>query len=249
MATAFRHIEPEPGPAFELELEHDHPCFGCAVRKISLCGILDGDELRDYRRTGSNVRLGVDEPLFFEGDPADAVFTVTSGALRLSKLLADGRRQIAGFLYPGDFLGLTVEDVHLFTAEAVVPSELCRFSRPRFERFLEEHPHMERKLFAVAAHELAAARLQVVLLGRKTATEKVVSFLLSLASRCRKHGRLADSVELPMTRTDIADYLGLRIETVSRELSALKSKQMIRLTGMHSLQLLNKPALEALAEG
>jgi CRP/FNR family transcriptional regulator len=249
MATAFRHIEPEPAPAFELELEHDHPCFGCAVRKISLCGILDGDELRDYRRTGSNVRLRVDEPLFFEGDPADAVFTVTSGALRLSKLLANGRRQIAGFLYPGDFLGLTVEDVHLFTAEAVVASELCRFSRSRFERFLEEHPLMERKLFAVAAHELAAARLQVVLLGRKTATEKVVSFLLSLASRCRKHGRLADSVELPMTRTDIADYLGLRIETVSRELSALKAKQMIRLTGMHSLQLLNKPALEALAEG
>jgi CRP/FNR family transcriptional regulator len=247
MAPAFRVIAPEPD--YELDLEQDHPCVGCAVRNVSLCGILDSDELREYRRSGSNVRLGVGEPLFFEGDPADAVFTVTSGALRLSKLLADGRRQIAGFLYPGDFLGLTVEDVHLFTAEAVVPSELSRFSRPRFERFLDDHPHMERNLFAVAAHVLAAARLQVVLLGRKTATEKVVSFLLSLASRCRKQGRLADNVELPMTRTDIADYLGLRIETVSRELSALKAKQMIRLTGMHSLQLLNKPALEALAEG
>lgn len=249
MATAFRRIEPEPGPEFELQLEQDHPCFGCAVRKVSLCGILDSDELREYRHSGSNVQLGVGEPLFFEGDPANAVFTVTTGALRLSKLLADGRRQIAGFLYPGDFLGLTVEDVHLFTAEAVVPSQLCRFSRPRFEAFLAAHPHMERKLFAVAAHELAAARLQVVLLGRKTATEKVVSFLLSLASRCRKHGRLADTVEVPMSRADIADYLGLRIETVSREISALKARQMIRLTGVHTLQLLDKPALEALAEG
>ena len=225
MATAFRHVEPEP--AFELELEHDHPCFGCAVRKISLCGILDSDELREYRRTGSNVQLDAGEPLFFEGDPADAVFTVTTGALRLSKLLSDGRRQIAGFLYPGDFLGLTVEDVHLFTAEAVVPSGLCRFSRSRFQRFLETHPHMERKLFAVAAHELAAARLQVVLLGRKTATEKVVSFLLSLASRCRKHGRLADCVELPMTRTDIADYLGVTIETLSRSITDLERSGLI----------------------
>ena len=247
MATAFREIEPHS--AVELQLEHDHPCFGCAVRKVSLCGILDSNDLREYRRTGSNVRLGAGDPLFFEGDPADAVFTVTTGALRLSKLLADGRRQIAGFLYPGDFLGLTVEEVHLFTAEAIVPSELCRFSRARFERFLGDHPQMERRLFAVAAHELAAARLQVVLLGRKTATEKVVSFLLSLASRCRKQGRLADNVDLPMTRTDIADYLGLRIETVSRELSSLKAKQMIRLTGVHSFELLNKSALEALAEG
>ncbi|MEO7504266.1 MAG: cyclic nucleotide-binding domain-containing protein [Sphingomicrobium sp.] len=236
-------IDVQPG------LKQDHPCFGCAVREISLCGVLDNDELLEYRRTGSTVSLESGKPLFFEGDPADAVFTITTGALRLSKLLADGRRQIAGFLFPGDFLGLTVEDVHLFTAEAVVPSELCRFSRPRFERFLDEHPHMGRRLFAVAAHELAAARLQVVLLGRKTATEKVVSFLLWLASRCRKHGYLADDVELPMTRTDIADYLGLRIETVSRELSGLRARHMIKLTGMHSLQLLNKPALQALAEG
>jgi CRP/FNR family transcriptional regulator len=241
MATAMIDIQPILG--------RDHPCFGCAVRQISLCGILDDEELGAYRRTGSTVVLQNGQPLFFEGDAADAVFTITKGTIRLSKLLSDGRRQIAGFLFPGDFLGLTVEDTHLFTAEAVGPAELCRFQRARFETFLDAHPRMERRLFALAAHELAAARLQVVMLGRKTATEKVVSFLLMIGSKCRRDGGLADEIDLPMTRSDIADYLGLRIETVSREISALKVRQLIRLTGTHSIKLLDKPALEALAEG
>lgn len=241
MATAVLEIQPE--------LEQDHPCFGCAVRKISLCGILESDALRAFRRTGNGVHLAPGEPLFFEGDPADAVFTLTSGSVRLSKLLADGRRQIAGFLFPGDFLGLTVNDAHLFTAESIEPAELCRFPRARFEAFLDDHPQMERRLFALAAHELAASRLQVVLLGRKTATERVASFLLMLASRCRHEGAVVDEIRLPMTRTDIADFLGLRIETVSRELTLLKTQRLIRITGTHSIQLLDKAALKALAEG
>ena len=103
-------------------------------------------------------------------------------------------------------------------------------------------------MYAIAAHELFAARQQVVLLGRKTATEKVVSFLLMIADRCRKKGGLADEIELPMTRTDIADYLGLRIETVSRELSALKAQRLVQFTGTHEVRLLEKARLRALAE-
>lgn len=240
MATAVIDVRPE--------LEQDHPCFGCSVREIALCGILESEELRLFRETGRSVKLDAGETLFMEGDPPVAIYTITEGAIRLSKLLSDGRRQIAGFLFAGDFLGLTVEEAHLFTAEAIVPSVLCRFTRPRFEAFLDEHPQMERRLFAIVAHELAAARQQVVLLGRKTATEKVVSFLLMLGSRCRRHGGLADEIDVPMTRTDIADYLGLRIETVSRELSALKAAQLIRLTGTHSIRLVAKANLEALAQ-
>lgn len=241
MATAVKEVQPE--------LEQDHPCFACAVRQISVCGVLESDELRGFKAIGTTVQLAAGETLFMEGDPPAAVYTLTSGAMRLSKLLSDGRRQIAGFLFGGDFLGLTVEDAHLFTAEAIGDSVVCRFPRARFEAFLEEHPQMERRLFAIAAHELAAARQQLVLLGRKTATEKVVSFLLMLGSRCRNEGGLADEVAVPMTRTDIADYLGLRIETVSRELTALKTSRLIRLTGTHALRLLDKPRLQAMAEG
>lgn len=231
------------------ERDERHPCFGCAVREISLCGVLESEELRAYKQTGSTVRYDAGATIFFEGDPAESVYTLTSGTLRLSKLLPDGRRQIAGFIFPGNFLGITMEEEHAFTAEAITPAELCRFARPRFETYLRDHPQMERRLYALVAHELAAARQQVVLLGRKTATERVISFLLMLGSRCRKEGGLADELTLPMSRADIADYLGLRIETVSRELSALKAARLIQLAGGHSVRLLEKRRLEELAEG
>ena len=230
-------------------LEAEHPCFGCAVRQISICGVLASDELRQFRQSGTTVVHGEGATIFFEGDPADSVYTLTSGTLRLSKLLPDGRRQIAGFIFPGDFLGLTMEDEHAFTAEAITDAKLCRFPRHRFDAFLEEHPHLERRLYALAAHELAAARQQVVLLGRKTAAERVISFLLMLASRCRKEGGNADEVFLPMSRSDIADYLGLRIETVSRELSALKAARLIQMIDTHRIRLLDPERLEELAEG
>ena len=136
-----------------------------------------------------------------------------------------------------------------YTAEAITESELCRFPRRRFDRFLEEHPHMERRLYTLAAHELSAARQQVVLLGRKTAAERVISFILMLGSRCRREGGFAEEVNLPMSRCDIGDYLGLRIETVSRELSALKAERLITLVDTHTIRLLDPEELEARAEG
>ena len=128
-------------------------------------------------------------------------------------------------------------------------SHACQFPRARFDAFVDTHPQLERHLYAIAAHELAAARQQVVLLGRKTATEKVASFLLMLAKgpACRMPG--GDEIFLPMSRSDIADYLGLRIETVSRELSALKADRLIQLTSTHSVRLVDRDRLHALAEG
>ena len=182
---------------------------------------------------------------------ATHVYNLTSGVMRLSKLLPDGRRQIAGFLFPGDFLGITMEDEHAFTAEAITPLKLCQFSRARFDAFVDTHPRLERRLYAIAAHELAAARQQVVLLGRKTAAERVASFLLMLdARRTSTSGEVLDGdINLPMSRSDIADYLGLRIETVSRELSALKASRLIRLTTTQTIRFVDRERLEQLAEG
>jgi CRP/FNR family transcriptional regulator len=233
------------------ELEAAHPCFDCAVRLQSVCGVLESDELRAFRQSGTTATIEAGQTLFYEGDAATNVFNLTTGTLRLSKLLPDGRRQIAGFVFPGDFLGITMEEEHAFTAEAVTASELCRFPRARFDDFVEAHPHLERRLYALAAHELAAARQQLVLLGRKTAAERVASFLLMLASRADAEGEAeaGDEVVLPMSRNDIADYLGLRIETVSRELSALKAARLIQLTGTHRIRLVDRDRLEELAEG
>ena len=232
-------------------LEAGHPCFDCAVRLQTICGVLASNELREFKTRGTTVTRVAGETIFFEGDVATHVYNLTAGLLRLSKLLPDGRRQIAGFLFAGDFLGITMEDEHAFTAEAITPSKLCQFSRARFDSFVNSHPRLERRLYAIAAHELAAARQQVVLLGRKTAAERVASFLLMLdARRTESSGEVLNGdINLPMSRSDIADYLGLRIETVSRELSALKASRVIRLTSIQSVRFVDRERLARLAEG
>lgn len=230
------------------ELERGHPCFDCAVRELAVCGVLESSALRAFKESGPTVDYSAGDTVVFEADRAANVFSLTSGLLRLSKLLPDGRRQIAGFLFPGDFLGITMEEEHAFTAEAVMPSALCKFPRRQFDDFIETHPALERRLYAVAAHELAAARQQLVLLGRKTATERLASFLLMLAGRCHSTGDCED-IGFPMSRADIADYLGLRIETVSREISALKSSRVIQLTSRQSFRIVDRARLEQLAEG
>lgn len=229
-------------------LEQGHPCFECVVRDLAVCGALESAALRSFKESGSAVRYDIGETVVFEADQAANVYSLTSGLLRLSKLLPDGRRQIAGFLFPGDFLGITLEEEHAFTAEAVAPSTLCKFPRRQFDEFASSHPALEHRLYAVAAHELAAARQQLVLLGRKTAKERIASFLLMLAGRCHSVG-VADEIQLPMSRADIADYLGLRIETVSREISALKAARVIQLTSTQLFRIISRDQLEHLAEG
>jgi len=239
MATAAQSLPP---------IEDDHPCFGCAVRHLAVCGSLESDALREFKANGPSVDYEAGQTVVFEGDRAANVYSLTSGLIRLSKLLPDGRRQIAGFLFPGDFLGITMEEEHAFTAEAVAPSALCRFPRRQFDDFVADHPALERRLYAVAAHELAAARQQLVLLGRKTASERIASFLLMLADRCPSMPA-GDETDFPMSRADIADYLGLRIETVSREITSLKTARVIQLTGRHSFRILDRGRLDQLAEG
>jgi len=230
------------------ELEPDHPCFDCAVRDLAVCGVLESAALRAFKEGAPTAHYEGGDTVVFEADQAANVYSLTSGLLRLSKLLPDGRRQIAGFLFPGDFLGITMEEEHAFTAEAVAPSTLCKFPRRQFDTFISEHPALERRLYAVAAHELAAARQQLVLLGRKTATERIASFLLMLAGRCHSV-RSGEHIGFPMSRADIADYLGLRIETVSREISSLKAARVIQLTGRQSFRIVDRQRLDQLAEG
>lgn len=227
-----------------------HPCMGCEVRSMSMCRVLDCDDLGAMRRLGWSLTLREGQPLFHEGDPATRVFTLTRGALKLYKLLPDGRRQIMGFMFPGDFLGIAVDEEHGFTAEAVADSQLCWFPRNRFGMFAEAHPQLERELYRLAAHELAAAQAQMVLLGRKTATERLASFFLMLLERTEKGGRAsARMIDLPMSRIDIADYLGLTKETVSRMLATLKDRRVVRLDALDRIEILDRATLADLAEG
>ena len=241
LAPALRHEAPLP---------EGHPCLGCEVRSIAVCGVLGCDDLASMRRLGWTLLLRAGQPLFHEGDSATRVFTVTRGALKLYRLLPDGRRQVTGFMFPGDFLGIAVDDEHAFTVEALEDSQLCWFPRSRFGEFAEAHPEMERELYRMAAHELAAAQAQMVLLGRKTAEERLASFFLALLERAEKgSGEAGRIVDLPMGRADIADYLGLTKETVSRVLAVLKNRRSVRLAALNLVEVLDRDALTTIAQG
>lgn len=195
-------------------------------------------------------RLKPEQSAFHEGDPAKRVFMVTQGALKLYTLLADGRRQITGFMFPGDFLGISVDEEYAFTVEALEDTELWWFSRDAFDRFVSENPKVERELYRLAAHELAEAQRQMVLLGRKAAAERLASFFLTLLQRAeRASGQLETAFNLPMSRIDIADYLGLTKETVSRMLAHLRGQGLIRLQSQNRVEVLKRQGLAAIADG
>jgi CRP/FNR family transcriptional regulator len=187
--------------------------------------------------------------IFDEADPAEYVFNITAGAVKAYKLLGDGRRQITGFLFAGDFLGLIQNEAYCYSAEALLPTKLCRFPRRKLEALLVEIPHLEQRLLAMASHELAATQDQMVLLGRKSARERVVSFILMLSDSATRHGRSDDPVFLPMSRSDIADYLGLTTETVSRTFTSLKKQGLIELLDEKQVRLSRMSALREIAEG
>jgi CRP/FNR family transcriptional regulator len=226
-----------------------HPCDICAARSFSACAPLNVDEQRRLAAIMKVVEVPAHRPIFEEAQPADFVFNVTAGAVKLYKLLPDGRRQVTGFLFPGDFLGLVHNDSYAYSAEALTATTLCRFPRRKLEALLDELPKLEQRLLGIASHELAAAQDQIMLLGRKSARERVVSFLLMLSDAAVRRGGAGDIVSIAMGRSDIADYLGLTIETVSRVFTELKTQGLVRLLSEKRAQLLKPRALREIAIG
>ncbi|WFR99373.1 helix-turn-helix domain-containing protein [Rhizobium tumorigenes] len=190
--------------------------------------------------------LDAGDALFWEGDKASHIFEVTEGLFRVCKIIADGRRIITGFLFPGDIIGLSFRNLYLYTAEAVTSARVRRCSRLHFQQAISEDAGLQPKLFAKLCEEMAAAQDHMVLLGRKSAEERLCSFFLMLA---RRHERAAEprmTVDLPMSRQDIADFLGLTIETVSRNITRLTIAGVISPVGRHSIEVrLNRLSLLA----
>ena len=244
MATIDLNRAPVANPMGRL-----NPCAACTVRDMSICQVLDDGELQHLAEIATNMTLDARQPVIDEGEEAAFLFNVTSGTVKLYKLLPDGRRQITGFLYGGDFLGIAMNENYAYSAEAVNKVTLCRFPRPKFENLLTALPNLEKRLLSAASNELVQAQDQMVLLGRKTAKEKIVSFLLSLSTRQETRGGAASPVSLPMSRADIADYLGLTTETVSRTFSTLKRQKNIRLLDGGMVDLPDIEALKDLADG
>jgi CRP/FNR family transcriptional regulator len=214
-----------------------------------MCDVLSDADLSVLAHVAQRISLPAGKIFIEEGDAARYFYDINRGDVRVYKSLADGRRQITGFMGVGHFLGLASGGKYAFTAEAMNEVQLCRFERGAIKAVFDEFPALERRLLDVATHELVIAQDQMLLLGRKSALERVAGFLLSWAENYAHDNSNPVTIPLPMSRMDLADYLGLTIETVSRSLSQLKRDGLIFFADAHAVTLLNRHRLQLLDAG
>jgi CRP/FNR family nitrogen fixation transcriptional regulator len=183
-----------------------------------------------------------DEEIYGEGEPSEYLYQIISGAVRTYKLLSDGRRQIGAFHLPGDVFGLDPGLEHRLTAEAIADTTVRLMPRRGLEKAAASNVQVARNLWTMTASDLRHAEDHMLLLGRKTAMERVATFLLEMDRRLAKAGMMA----LPMCRRDIADYLGLTLETVSRALSQLNDDGILMFSSARQIALRNRQRLSAM---
>lgn len=222
------------------------PCGDCAIRRFSVCAALDKAELGELAHLGRHIHFESCETVFAQEEMTTSFYNLLEGVMRLYKLLPDGRRQIVGFSLPGDFLGLAASARHSLSADAIGPVTVCRFSKAPFARFIEDKAHLLRRINELAIRELNQARDHMVLLGRRSAEEKVATFLIGWRDRLAQLNGPSKTVALQMSRQDIADFLGLTIETVSRTFTKLERDRVIGIMP-GSVCLLDPARAEAMA--
>lgn len=228
-------------------------CADCAVRHRSLCAALDDPGLLTLNRIGQRRHLAAGETLSWAGDEARFCGNLLSGVLKLTASTPDGREQIVGLLYPADFVGAPFPGTTAYTIAAVTPAEICLFPRGAFEHLLADNKAMEHALLQRTIAALDEARARMMMLVRQSAEEKVATFLLDMAARaegrvCRASAGAPPTFDLPLSRGQIADVLGLTIETVSRQMTRLKRAGIIALPGTRAVTIRDVTALRARAE-
>jgi len=214
-------------------------CSLCAIGPLSISGSLQADRICcDLELFAEQVTLPEQGLLLEQDAPANHICVLVDGVVRLSRLLPDGRRQILGFGLPGNVTGFQTGDRYTFSVEAVTPTKACRFPRIGFFDLMNKRPLLARKFFELLAQELSFAQEQIAILGYRSAEKRVASFLMNLRDRWARIVGSEKITPLPMTRQDIADFLGLRVETVSRTISQM-SREMLIETGPGHVRIIN----------
>lgn len=203
-------------------------CIACEARHGGVCGALTPGQLTELSRHASRRTVGPGGEMIGQGEATKNHANIIRGVVKLSKMLADGRQQIVGLQFAPDFLGRPFVRESALSAEAATAIDICAFPHSVIERLMAEAPGLERQLHKQALKELDEAREWMLTLGRKTAQEKVASFLYLIASHVDPEEGTANEFDLPLSRADIADYLGLTIETVSRQITKLRKDGVIR---------------------
>lgn len=221
-------------------------CARCAVRELAVCSSLPPPEADALERHVASIDLKANGELARAGQPRRHAYSVTSGMLRVVRTLPDARRQVVAFVVPGHFVGLSGHDVHRHSIEAVVDSRVCAFAIEGVDALRQRFPAFEHTLLDRACRELDDAHDAMLLLARLSPLERLASFLLRLRQQTAPATDFA-RIALPMGRGDIADHLGLTVETVSRSFTRLREQGVIALPAPHLVEILDPAALSGLA--
>ncbi|WP_176594603.1 Crp/Fnr family transcriptional regulator [Sphingobium sp. EM0848] len=224
-----------------------HYCDQCEVRDQAICADLDEQERTALNRIGRRVSLQAGQTVMWEGDNSTLVANVIEGTLKLSTSTGDGREQIVGVVYASDFIGRPFGARTPHSVTALTDARLCLYPRGAFDGFAREHPKLGHCLLKRTLDDLDRTRAWMLLLGRKNAREKVATLLIDMQRRLRTDR--VGVIELPLSRQQIADVLGLTIETVSRQISELKRLGVIALAGRRGVRICDAARLESMAEG
>ncbi|MEM6940743.1 MAG: Crp/Fnr family transcriptional regulator [Pseudomonadota bacterium] len=218
-------------------------CGSCPIRHRAVCARCDDDELSRLEQIKSYSTIEAGQPIIWRGDALVTFSSIVSGIASLSRTMEDGRTQVVGLLLPSDFIGRPGRAFVDFDVTAVSNVTLCQFRRKPFERLVDEVPHISQRMMEMALDELNAAREWMVLLGRKTAREKIATFLEMIVRRSAVPHHQISRYTLPLTREEIANFLGLTLETISRQLSAMKKEGLVEFEGRRNFVIKDFQAL------
>jgi len=221
-------------------------CTSCKVRPYSFCRCLKEEELKHFAGISSEKNFVDKQNIFLQSDEGKRLYNITEGNVKIFQLLYDGRIQIIGFLYPGDFFGSYKKGKYNYSAQAIGSVMTCEFKEDVLNNHMEENPRLSRELLNMTTNELILAQDRIKVLGKLTATERIANFIVNISKQRARIKWQDNPISLPMSRQDIADYLGLTIATVSREITHLKTSSVIRMLSTNQIYINDKTKLTEL---
>ena len=221
-------------------------CASCKVRPFSFCRCLKEEDLRYFSGISLEKKFSDKQNVFLQSDEGKRLYNITEGNVKIFQLLQDGRIQIIGFLYPGDFFGSYKKGKYNYSAQAIGDVVVCEFKEDVLNNHMDENPALSRELLNMTTNELVLAQDRIKVLGKLTATERVANFISNISKQRARIKWQDNPISLPMSRQDIADYLGLTIATVSREITRLKTSNIIKVLSASQIYINDRTKLSLL---
>jgi len=222
-------------------------CGSCEIRSYSFCRCLRDEQLDIFSKISTEKEFKNKQTVFLQEEESKNLYNITEGNIKIYKLLSDGRIQIIGFLYPGDFFGSYKKGKYNYSAESIGNVKMCVFKQEVLDKYLEKNMNLAKELLHMTSHELTLAQDRIGVLGKLNANQRMAAFILNVSKQRARIGWQDNPISLPMLRQDIADYLGLTLETVSREFTKLKTSNLIKVLSSNQIYLSDKPGLSVIS--